>query len=382
MGATPLPRGFQTSTVAAGIKKPGTPDLALIFSDRPAAAAAVFTQNTFAAAPIHLCRRHLAESGYRARAILVNSGNANAATGEAGVRAAADCAAAVARAVGCAGSEVLIASTGVIGRPLPADRIVAAIPGLVGALGDSSAEPLARAIMTTDTFPKIAMAAVDDVRIVGVAKGAGMIHPDMATMLAFVMTDAAIAPDVLDAIVRRTVDRTFNAITVDGDTSTNDMLCVLANGASAKAVDVVAFESQLGAVCETLAKAIARDGEGATKFVELWIEGAPTESDARRIGRAIAVSPLVKTAIHGADPNWGRIIAAIGNTGIPLKTDKVDIFVGSIPFAGGDLDKARELLSKPEIQLRIDLHSGSASARVWTCDLTRDYIAINADYTT
>jgi glutamate N-acetyltransferase/amino-acid N-acetyltransferase len=376
------PKGFRTAAVAAGIKKDGIPDLALICSQTSAVAAAVFTRNTFAAAPIVLCKRHLAASDHRARALIVNSGNANAATGPAGIEAAELCAAAVAAALGCGRSEVLVASTGVIGRPLPADKIRNAIPRLISSLQSENGDVLARAIMTTDTFPKIASAEFKGVRIVGVAKGAGMIHPDMATMLSFVMTDAEIEHPELQRALQKSAARSFNSITVDGDTSTNDMLAVLANGQSGVRVDAAEFEEELQAVCCDLARAIARDGEGASKFVELIIEGAPSEEAARTIGRAIAKSPLVKTAIHGADPNWGRIVAAIGNTGIPLESDQVEIYVGDIPFAGGNLEEARRRLSQRDVQIRVVLHSGSGRAEVWTCDLTRDYIAINADYTT
>jgi len=379
---TACPKGFQTSAVAAGIKKAGTPDLALIVSDAPAAAAAVFTQNTFAAAPVLLSRQHLEASNHRIRAIIVNSGNANAVTGADGMRAAESSARAVAAALKCNPAEVLVASTGVIGRPLPVEKICDAVPELVSGLDASGVDALARAIMTTDTFPKIAAAEFKGVRIAGVAKGAGMIHPDMATMLSFVLTDAVIDYAELNPALRRCAGRSFNSITVDGDTSTNDMLAVLANGQSGVRLSPADFEDKLLDVCRELAKSIARDGEGATKFVELIIEGAPSEEAARTIGRAIAKSPLVKTAIHGADPNWGRIVAAIGNTGIPLSSDRVDIFVGDIPFAGGDLDAARKLLSARELQIRVVLHSGNATAQVWTCDLTREYISINADYTT
>jgi glutamate N-acetyltransferase/amino-acid N-acetyltransferase len=236
--------------------------------------------------------------------------------------------------------------------------------------------------MTTDKFPKIASATAGNGRITGVAKGAGMIHPDMATMLSFIMTDAAIDHEELESALRYAVDLSFNSISVDGDTSTNDMVAVLANGASGQRVERAEFREKLRDVCEQLAKAIVRDGEGATKFVELTVEEAPSDEAARLIGRAIARSPLVKTAIYGADPNWGRIVAAVGNTGIPLESDRIDIYIGDINIVEGNLDKAKKKLSEPEIQIRVMLHSGKGFARVWTCDLTHEYININADYTT
>jgi glutamate N-acetyltransferase/amino-acid N-acetyltransferase len=374
--------GFKMAAVAAGIKAAGTLDVSLIYSERLATVAAVFTQNTFMAAPLIVSKQHLQETGHHARAILVNSGNANAATGEAGLQAARATADAVASQLGCRPNEVLVSSTGVIGRPLRVDRIRAAIPQLAAALGAANLELLARAIMTTDTVPKIATASVDGIHIAGVAKGAGMIHPDMATMLSFIMCDAELSHSELDDALRYAVRRSFNSISVDGDTSTNDMVVLLANGASGVRPDVGQFREALLEVCTKLATAIVRDGEGATKFVQIDIEGAPTEEDAHIIGRTIARSPLVKTAIYGADPNWGRIVGAIGNSGVRLKSDRVDIYIGGVPISDATLQLTREKLREKEIQIRVDLHSGSASARLWTCDLTEDYIRINADYTT
>jgi len=377
-----LVKGFKTSAVAAGIKPRGVLDLALIYSERPATAAAVFTQNTFIAAPLVVSKRHLAETGHRARAILVNSGNANAATGEAGIQAARACVDALAVQLGCPANEILVSSTGVIGRPLPVDAIKVAIPKLVAALLPGNIEMLARGIMTTDTVPKIATAEVGHARITGVAKGAGMIHPDMATMLSFIMTDAEVPRVELQELLQYAVQRSFNSISVDGDTSTNDMVVVLANGASGGRPATGEFRDKLLEVCIQLATAIVRDGEGASKFVELIIEGAPSETAAHTIGRAIARSPLVKTAIYGADPNWGRIVGAIGNSGIPLKSDRVEIYISGVPISAATLEEARQQLSRKEVQIRVVLDSGSASARVWTCDLTEGYIRINADYTT
>jgi glutamate N-acetyltransferase/amino-acid N-acetyltransferase len=375
-------RGFKTSAVAAGIKVKDRLDLALIYSETPAETAAVFTQNLFIAAPLIVTRRNLEKSAHRMRAVLVNSGNANAATGEAGLRAAQDCVDGLAAELRCGSNEIVVSSTGVIGRPLPVATIRQAIPALVHGLSPGGVDGVARAIMTTDTVPKTASAEVSGAGIVGVAKGAGMIHPDMATMLSFVMTDAALSHAEVDKALRYAVHHSFNSISVDGDTSTNDMVVLMANGASGVRVDPVAFQEKLLDVCVQLATSIVRDGEGATKFVELTIEGAPSEEAARTIGKTIARSPLVKTAIYGADPNWGRIVGAIGNAGVPLSSDRVDIYIGGILVTQENLDKAREKLSASEIQIRVALHSGSSIARVWTCDLTPEYIHINADYTT
>jgi glutamate N-acetyltransferase/amino-acid N-acetyltransferase len=375
-------KGFKTAAVAAGIKAKGALDLALICSDTPATTAAVFTQNTFIAAPLIVSKVHLKESGNRIRAVLVNSGNANAATGEAGLQAAQLSAAALADKLGCKRNEIVVSSTGVIGRPLPFDKIRAAIPVLVSGLLPTNLELLARGIMTTDTVPKIATRDLGGARIAGVAKGAGMIHPDMATMLSFIMTDAEIPHPELDQALRFAVHRSFNSISIDGDTSTNDMVVVMANGASGVRPDPEQFRDSLLDVCTQLATAIVRDGEGATKFVEIQIEGAPSEQEAHTIGRTIAKSPLVKTAIYGADPNWGRIVGAIGNSGVRLSSDRVDIFISGVPISDSTLEDARRKLKEKEIQIRVDLHSGQASAKVWTCDLTEGYIRINADYTT
>jgi glutamate N-acetyltransferase / amino-acid N-acetyltransferase len=375
-------KGFKTAAVAAGIKVKGALDLALICSDTPATTAAVFTQNTFIAAPLIVSKVHLKESGNRIRAVLVNSGNANAATGEAGLQAAQLSAAALADKLGCKRNEIVVSSTGVIGRPFPLDKIRAAIPVLVSGLLPTNLELLARGIMTTDTVPKIATRDLGGARIAGVAKGAGMIHPDMATMLSFIMTDAEIPHPELDQALRFAVHRSFNSISIDGDTSTNDMVVVMANGASGVRPDPEQFRDSLLDVCTQLATAIVRDGEGATKFVEIQIEGAPSEQEAHTIGRTIAKSPLVKTAIYGADPNWGRIVGAIGNSGVRLSSDRVDIFISGVPISDSTLEDARRKLKEKEIQIRVDLHSGQASAKVWTCDLTEGYIRINADYTT
>ena len=375
------PEGFKIAAVAAGIKKSGL-DLGLLYSTRPATTAAVFTKNAFPAAPILVTREHLKASGNKTRAVLVNAGNANAVTGESGMSAARQCAAELAKRIGCAPTDIFVSSTGVIGRPLPVERISPAIPRLLETMNPGESENFARAIMTTDTVPKIAASQAGGVRILAFAKGSGMIHPNMATMLCYVLTDAKIEFSALDKALRYAVDRSFHAITVDGDTSTNDTVAVLANGASGIAPSAETFTSQITDVCQTLAKAIARDGEGATKFVELIIEGAPSDDAAREIGRTIARSPLVKTAIYGCDPNWGRLICAIGNSGIPLNGEKVELFIDGVSLTDGDLKVAAEKMKAKEVRIRVSLHSGSGQAAVWTCDLTEGYIRINADYTT
>jgi glutamate N-acetyltransferase/amino-acid N-acetyltransferase len=376
-----VPRGFKFAAAAAGIKKEGL-DLGLICSDRNATAAAVFTQNTFAAAPVIVSRANLADSTNTARAVLVNSGNANASTGAEGITVARNCAKYVARQLACAPAEVVVASTGVIGRPLSAERICNAVPGLIASASADNVDEFGRAIMTTDTFPKIAQAEAGGVRMLGFTKGAGMIHPDMATMLTFITTDARIDYPQLDAALRYAVDRSFHCLTVDGDTSTNDMVVVLANGAAGIAPDAAAFTEQLTTVCQQLARAIARDGEGASKFVEIVVEGAPSDAAARQIGRTVARSPLVKTAIYGCDPNWGRFIAAIGNSGVTLQSDRVELLIDDIPFNTSDLTAAQQRMRNKELTIRIVLHSGTGTARVWTCDFTEQYIKINAEYTT
>ena len=375
------PEGFKIAAAAAGIRKSGL-DLGLLYSDRPATTAAVFTRNAFPAAPILVTRQHLKVSGNTSRAVLVNAGNANAVTGEAGMNAARQCAAELAKHLGCKPSDVFISSTGVIGRPLPVEKISAAIPSLVREMNPGGTDSFSRAIMTTDTVPKVATSRAEGVRMLGFAKGSGMIHPNMATMLSYILTDAKIEFAALDKALRYAVDRSFHSMTVDGDTSTNDTVAVLANGASGVSPSPERFTAQLTEVCQTLAKAIARDGEGATKFVELTIEGAPSDEAAREIGRTIARSPLVKTAIYGCDPNWGRLICAVGNSGIPLSGEEVELFIDDVPLINGDLKVASEKLKSKEVKIRVSLHSGSGKATVWTCDLTEEYIHINADYTT
>lgn len=395
--ATPL--GFRGAAVAAGIKKTHAAlDLALIFSDAPeTAAAAVFTTNRVVAAPVLVSRQNLIESRGRCRAIVVNSGNANACTGRDGLRVAQETARAAGKLLEIKPSKVLVASTGVIGVPLRAELILRKLPRLKRELSAENAAAAARAIMTTDTVPKTCVirseAKGKAVHIAGIAKGAGMIHPHMATMLSFLATDAAIGPRMLQSLLSAAVEDSFNRLTVDGDTSTNDTVVTLASGLSE--ISVVPgnasrawFLEGITLVCQTLARMIARDGEGASKLVTVEVLGARTPLEADRAARSIANSPLVKTALAGADPNWGRIICAVGYSGARFDPNKVDILVNDLYLcrkgvdAGFDEAAAHRELDRKELVIRVDLHAGGASARVWTCDFTRDYVTINASYRT
>jgi glutamate N-acetyltransferase/amino-acid N-acetyltransferase len=391
-GGVTAPQGYLASGVAAGIKKAAL-DLAVLFSARPASAAAVFTQNTAQAAPVVLSRKHLRLSRGRAQALLANSGCANACTGKKGLRDADMCAGSLASQLELEKRQVIVASTGVIGVPLPLTRILKGVATAVSALSTRGGEAAARAIMTTDTHEKLV--ALEGrikgkaVRIGGMAKGAGMIHPNMATMIAVITTDAHIPPLRLDRLLRRVVDSTFNCLTVDGDTSTNDMVVMFANGASDVKVDgrwLAHFESGLTRVCEELAKSVARDGEGATKFVEIRVSGAASVRDARKVGMSIANSPLVKTAIFGEELNWGRIVCAAGNSGVAFNPDLLTVSVGGVPvFQGGEpatitKRQARELMAPQDVEISIELGAGDRCAKIWTCDMSREYIDINAGY--
>jgi glutamate N-acetyltransferase/amino-acid N-acetyltransferase len=395
--ATPL--GFRGAALAAGIKKvAGALDLALIVSDAPGTTAAgMFTTNVAAAAPVHLCRRHLRASRGRARAIIVNSGNANACTGLAGTRTAEATARAVAKLFGLAAHQLLVASTGVIGVPLKREQILSQLPNLKESLSVENATSVARAIMTTDTVPKSVVLRSEiggkAVHLAGIAKGAGMIHPRMATMLSFLTTDARVAPNDLQKMLREAVRSSFNVISVDSDTSTNDTVVVLASGLSGVSVRSNTavgkhFLAGLTQLCQALAKMIVRDGEGAQKLVTIEVRGARRASDAERITRAVANSPLVKTAIAGSDPNWGRIICAAGYSGASFDPRRVDIRINDFFLcrkgldAGFDEAAAKRELDVKDLTLWIDLHQGKASARMWTCDLTHGYIDINASYRT
>ena len=398
-GSLASARGFRGAAIAAGIKKTrGELDLALILCDAPATTAAgLFTTNLVLAAPVLLSRQNLADSHGRCRAVLVNSGNANACTGRKGMQTARESARAAAKLLSLQPAQVLLASTGVIGAPLELGLVTNQLPSLVESLSIENASAVARAIMTTDTFPKSCVVRSEvggkPVYLAGIAKGAGMIHPRMATLLSFLTTDALIGPRTLQNLLRAAVQVSFNRITVDGDTSTNDTVVALASGASAVGVrpgntSWAWFLEGLTQLCQTLAKMIARDGEGAKKLVIVEVQGARKPSDAERIARAIANSPLVKTAIAGSDPNWGRIICAAGYSGALFDPNKVDIRVNDLLLcrdgvdAGFDEASARKELDRKEMTLRLDLHQGKASAHIWTCDLTHDYITINASYRT
>lgn len=396
-GYLAAPAGFRVAAVAAGIKNvPGALDLGLVFSDaRETTAAGVFTRNLVAAAPVVLSRRNLVESRGQLRALVVNSGNANACTGRAGMRIAERTARAAARLLGIRNEQVAVASTGVIGVPLAENLLLDNLPFLVSGLSREDSGAVARAIMTTDTFPKSvaleARIAGKPVRIGGVAKGAGMIHPRMATMLSFITTDAAVTPALLGRMLRDKADESFNRLTVDGDTSTNDTLIALASGLSGVRIErmnAAWFGEGLTLLCQTLARMIAQDGEGAQKLVTVEVHSARTFQDADRIARAIANSPLVKTAIAGSDPNWGRILCAAGYSGAQFNPGRIDVRVNGVYLcrrgvaARFDEAAAKRELDRKEVTLRLDLHQGKASARMWTCDLTRDYITINASYRT
>jgi len=393
-GITAVP-GFLASGIHSGIKKNKAPDLALIFSKIPCTAAGLFTTNRVAAAPVYLTQEHI-RSG-RLQAIIANSGNANACTGSQGDAAAREMADRLARHLGIASELVAVASTGVIGEPLPLEAIRTGLPRLVKALSPKGNRNAARAIMTTDTKSKEAAVRVKignrTVTIGGIAKGSGMIHPNMATMLAFLTTDLSVDSALLRQMLTSAVNRSFNMITVDGDTSTNDMVVCLANGQAGNS-DLhhsknarMKFQDALDTVCLQLAQMIVRDGEGATKMIEIRVKGAVDMEGAKIIAMRVANSNLVKTAFFGADANWGRIMAAIGNAGIELNPDQIDIFIdrNSLVKKGIGLGKAAErkvtrTLKHPFFVLTIELHAGTAAATIWTCDLTDDYIRINTTY--
>lgn len=390
-----LPLGFRYASSYAGIRKVQKDDLALIVSDTPASAAGVFTQNRVAAAPVRLCQSHLKESGGIARSILINAGNANCAT-RTGAKVALISAKATAKLQKIAVNQVLVASTGVIGVELDSKLITATLPKVVAGLSPDKFETVSQAIMTTDTRPKTASAELSAsggvIHIAGMTKGAGMIMPMMATTLGFVMTDAAIPPNRLRAMLREANEESFSRLSVDGDTSTNDTLLLLANGASGiklAAKDHDLFLGMLTHLLQDLARQIARDGEGATKLITISVEGAKTRDEAARIARGIANSPLVKTAVAGSDPNWGRIICAAGNSGVAFDPAQVDIFLQgtrvcraglAAPFSEPALKKK---LDEKDVTIKFVIRGGGAGqTRFWTCDFTEDYIKINASYRT
>ncbi len=388
-------KGFKFSARAAGIKKSGKLDLALIYSEVPARCAGVFTTNKVAAAPVVVSAPRIRQG--ICQAVLVNSGNANACTGEQGLRDALRCGELAAGALGLPEDLVAVSSTGVIGVPLPMDKFERHVAQLAAELQAGGANEAAEAIRTTDAFAKISAAEGSaggrPYRILGIAKGAGMIHPNMATMLAFVMTDALVEPGFLDQALRRAADNSFNSITVDGDTSTNDMVLILANGLAenpqitAGTPEADAFQASLEAILLDLAKMIVRDGEGATKVVEIRIQGAASDAEARQAARSVATSSLVKTAFFGEDANWGRIIAAVGYSGAQVDPDRVDIFFNEVQVVKDGLGTGRELearatevLKTPEFSVTVDLKLGGGQGRYYTSDLTYDYVKINADY--
>ncbi len=392
----PIP-GVALGIAQAGIRKANRRDLLLIRLDEHAAVAGVFTQNRFCAAPVVVCRDHL--QGGAIRALVINTGIANAGTGEPGMQAARATCAAAARLLGCAPRQVLPFSTGVIMEPLPAGRIEAGLPACVADLREDNWAAAAEAIMTTDTLPKAVSRKVSlrgtAVTVTGIAKGAGMIRPNMATMLGFVATDAAVAQPLLTRLVRDAADASFNCITVDGDTSTNDSFMLIASGragnapiADAASDDYAVLKEAVTAVAAELAQAIVRDGEGATKYMTIEVRGGRDAAECKAVGYAIAHSPLVKTAFFASDPNLGRILAAIGNAGIvDLDVTRVKLWLDEVLVAenGGPAASYREadgarVMQQAEIVVRIDLARGAAQATVWTCDFSYDYVKINADY--
>ena len=393
----PAIEGVRMATAEAGIKYKNRTDVLMMVFDEPAAVAGVFTRSKCPSAPVDFCRANLVAG--KARTVVVNSGNANAFTGKKGRDATALTADSAARAVGCATSEVFLASTGVIGEPLDATKFAGVLGDMNGrAKGDFWLEA-AKAIMTTDTYPKVATRTAElggvSVRINGIAKGAGMIAPDMATMLSFVVTDADIPAAILQELLSRGVESTFNAVTVDSDTSTSDTLLLFATGAAkgrgqtavAAAADATAFAEALNALLKDLALQVVRDGEGARKMVEVTVTGAESDASAKRIALSIANSPLVKTAVAGEDANWGRIVMAVGKAGEPADRDRLKIWFGDVRVAvdgerdaGYSEEAASAVMKQQDIPVRVDLGLGQGTATVWTCDLTKEYVEINGDY--
>lgn len=392
-GTITSPRGFLAGAAPAGLKTKGDLDLGILYSPSFCTAAGLFTANKIKAAPVVLCQRNLRR--HKAQALVVNSGCANAATGEEGFRDAEAMAALAAHKLGVAPEDVLVASTGVIGVRLPLSKIETGIQKI--GLSPEGGHDLARAIMTTDTRPKEIAQALETrkgkIVLGGIAKGAGMIHPDLATMLAFLTTDAVLEADFLEKSLRQAVENSFNMITIDGDTSPNDTVLLLANGQSgleiAEDLPLAApFQKALEEVCLYLAKSIARDGEGASRLISVNVVGASNLADARRAARTVAGSSLVKAAVYGADPNWGRILAAVGRSGVAVEGNKIDLYLDALPLMRGgkplpfDQEEAREALRQEEVPFKIDLHLGKGEATAWGCDLSEEYVKINSAYTT
>ena len=385
--------GFEAAGISAGIKKKDKKDLGLIFSPVPVNVAGVFTRNRVKAAPVILDRRRI-KSGV-CQAIIVNSGNANCCTGEKGIRDAEAMASMSAFELGISENLVLVASTGVIGEPLPIEKIKAAIPDLVGSLRPDGIPDLARSIMTTDTVPKMVsrqeVVEGKSFNVTGVAKGAGMIRPDMATMLCFICTDVKAAPEILKETLVSAADRSFNRITIDGDTSTNDTVLIMANGLSGVDIENLVhkelFQKVLGQVCLDLAKQLVRDGEGVTKLVEIVVQGATSDSDAIQIADTVAHSPLVKTAFFGEDANWGRVIGAVGRAGVDVDPDRIDLYFDDVQMVKSGMGcgkaveaEATKVLKKSEYTVAVHLNMGQGFGSMITCDFSVDYVKINADY--
>lgn len=403
VGLGPLPHfneidGVRIGVASAGIKKPGRKDLVLFELAEGSVIAALFTRNQFCAAPVRIAREHLAAAS--PRYLMINTGNANAGTGERGMTDARACCTALAKEVGAEPQAILPFSTGVIGEPLPVSKLTVALPQVVADLRADGWADAATGIMTTDTLPKGATRKVavgnEVICLSGISKGAGMIRPNMATMLGFLATDARIAPDLWQRLLNRAIERSFNRVTVDGDTSTNDSCVAVATGRSAAPVIVeggegfIAFRDALDSICLELAQALVRDGEGATKFVSIVVEQAQDRQEALDVAFTVAHSPLVKTALFASDPNWGRILAAVGRAGVPdldLNAIRIDLGDVCIVRDGGRADdyteaRGQAVMSQAEIDIRINLGRGPVKETVWTCDFSHDYVTINAEYRT
>jgi glutamate N-acetyltransferase/amino-acid N-acetyltransferase len=382
---TPLPGGFRAYVANVGIKD-STDDFVIVAADAACPAAGVFTTSSFAGPSVIVSRDHLRRGS--ARAVVVISKNANVATGAEGLDNAREVVAGVATALGCEPDEVLIASTGVIGRQYPMDRVRAGLSAIPAVLPGTDAEIAARGIMTTDTVAKVATATANRVTVVGVAKGVGMIEPNMATLITLLFTDAEVSSADLDRIFRRTIDRTFNCVSIDTDTSTSDTAIVMASGAAGR-VDLDALEQALHEVARSLTMQVARDGEGAEKLIEVTVRKASSAEQARRVAKAIVNSPLVKTAVHGADPNWGRVAMAIGKSTTSDEVDQAKVVIQfgdqevyPTPVDADGLDALAKYMRGDEVRITAVLASGDSTATVWGCDLTDGYVRINADYTT
>ena len=387
--------GFLFSGISAGIKKDGSRDLGLIYSEVPAQVAGLFTTNSVKAAPVHLDRERV--KGGLCQAVIVNSGNANACTGDQGIRDARRISSLLAKGLGVKDQQVLVASTGVIGTPLPFQKIKEGIPKLIEAVSPEGWMKTVEAIMTTDTFPKVEVATCRvkgrSVKLCGMVKGAGMIHPNLATMLSFLVTDADVKVPLLRRMLEQAAEVSYNRITIDGDTSTNDTVLLMANGRAGHPAlnrmdrDGEKFQSMLSEVCQNLAKSLVRDGEGATKFIEILIQGAKDKEDAKQAAYAIAHSPLVKTAFFGEDANWGRILCALGYSGAQINPRRIDLFFDRVPVVKNGVgtgtlleERAAQVLKKKSFRVTLDLHQGKGQFLVFTSDLSIDYVKINASY--